>query len=159
MGATDEAGQTPATGLGLEDRQALVDVTIRYCWAIDGRDWTDLGSVFTEDAVVDYGFMPRVQGLPHIQALVEKVLAPLDSSQHMVSNHQIDVEGEEVRSRCYFHAQHVRRKASGGPNYVIAGIYRDRWSREDAGWRIAARELEVLWTEGNRAVVEGDARG
>jgi len=143
------ASQTPS----LEDRQAMVDVTARYCWAIDGRDWADLANVFTEDASVDYGSLPTIHGLPEIQALVAKVLTPLDSSQHMVTNHQIETHEGETRSRCYFHAQHTRKELEGGVNYIVAGIYRDVWSHTPAGWRIHSRELEVLWTEGNAAVV------
>ena len=62
------------------------------------------------------------------------------------------VDGEP-RSRCYFHAQHVRNGTEGGSNYVVAGIYRDRWVRTEAGWRSCERSLEVTWTEGNPAVV------
>jgi 3-phenylpropionate/cinnamic acid dioxygenase small subunit len=145
--------QSPGQAPSLEDRQAIVDVTVRYCWAIDGRDWAELANVFTEDARVDYGFLPTLHGLAEIQALVARVLAPLDGSQHMVTNHQIETREDGVRSRCYFHAQHIRRGLEGGENYVVAGIYRDAWSRSDAGWRIRSRELEVLWTEGNAAVV------
>lgn len=139
--------------LSLEDRRAIVDVTILYCWAIDGRDWADLANVFTEDASADYGFLPTIHGLAEIQALVTQVLTPLDSSQHMVTNHQIETHEGETRSRCYFQAQHTRNGLEGGANYVVAGIYRDVWSQTFAGWRIRSRALEVLWTEGNAAVV------
>jgi 3-phenylpropionate/cinnamic acid dioxygenase small subunit len=145
--------QTSGPALILEDRQAIVDGTIRYCWAIDTRDWAELAQVFTEDAEADYGFMPTLRGLAEIEALVSRVLTPLDASQHMVTNHQIETHGGGVRSRCYFHAQHTRRGLEDGDNYVVAGIYRDKWSQTPAGWRIHARELEVLWTEGNAAVV------
>jgi ketosteroid isomerase-like protein len=143
----------------LEDRRAITDVTVRYCWAIDGRDWVDLANVFTEDAVVDFGFVPAVRGLSEIQAFIAKVLAPLDGSQHMVTNHQIESREGDTRSRCYFHAQHTRKGLSGGANYIVAGIYRDVWSNSSAGWRIRSRELEVLWTEGNAAVVGRAPKG
>jgi len=145
--------KAPGPALSLEDRQAIVDATIRYCWAIDTRDWSDLASVFTEDARADFGFSPEIQGLAGIQAFVSGVLLPLDGSQHMVTNHQIESRDGEVRSRCSFHAQHIRKGVAGGAHYVIAGSYRDAWSRTPAGWRIHARRLEVLWAEGNAAVV------
>ena len=145
--------ETTDPGLGPADRQAIVDVTVRYCWAIDTRDWADLARVFTEDAEAEYGFVPTLRGLPQIRALVQQVLGPLDASQHLVTNHQIDARDGEVRSRCYFHAQHTRKGLEGGANYVVAGIYRDAWTRAPTGWRIRSRALEVLWTEGNPAVV------
>ena len=145
--------QAVGQGLGLEDRRAMEDVAVRYCWAIDGRDWQDLANVFTEDARVDYGFLPPFSGLAKIQALVARMLGRLDRSQHMVTNHQIEARDDGLHSRCYFHAQHTRKGLEGGENFVIAGIYRDAWSSTPEGWRVQSRELEVLWTEGNAAVV------
>ena len=145
--------QADGARLSPEDRQDIVDGTIRYCWALDERNWADLAQVFAEDASVAFGFAPRVDGLPGIQAFVSNVLDALDSSQHMVTNHQVETVDGVTRSRCYFHAQHTRKGVEGGANYVVAGIYRDVWSQSLAGWRIRSRELEILWTEGNAAVV------
>lgn len=143
----------PSPALSLEDERSLVDATIRYCWAIDGRDFDALADVFTDDAVVQYGFVDPIQGLAEIQAYVAKILTPLDASQHLVTNHQSGRDADGVHSRCYFQAQHVRKGSDGGANYIVAGIYRDRWSETPAGWRIRERVLEVLWTEGNTAVI------
>ena len=145
----------PAAGqLGLEDRRAIVDLTVRYCWALDGGEFDDLAGVFSEDATVDFGFT-RADGLAAIRQVVSGALAPLDASQHMVTNHEVsaDAEGESAHCRCYFQAQHTKKGLEGGANFVIAGIYRDVVANTSAGWRIRHRELEVLWTEGNPAVV------
>ncbi len=150
--------QAAGPSLRPEDRQAIADVTVRYCWAIDSRDWGDLARVFTEDAEADFGFHPTVRGLPEIEGLLRRVLLPLDASQHIVANHQIESGEAGVRSRCYFHAQHVRRGIPGGANYVVAGVYRDTWASTQEGWRIRARRLDVLWTEGNAAVVGAGSR-
>jgi len=136
-----------------EDRRAIEDVTIRYCWALDERDWSDLAQVFIEDAVVAFGSAPPFQSLAKIQAHVAGILEPLDSSQHMVSNHQIESLEGETRSRCYFHAQHTKSGLEGGSNFVVAGSYHDIWVDSPHGWRIRSRRLRVIWTEGNVAVV------
>ena len=44
-------------------------------------------------------------------------------------------------------------RRSGGDQYIVAGRYEDRYVRTDEGWRIAERELVVMWTAGNRDVV------
>ena len=145
---------TPTGSLSLEDRQAIVDATIRYCWAIDTRDYDGLDALFTEDVVCDYSSVsPPFTGVGALKELIADVLDRLDRSQHMVSNHEIEISDEGPRSRCYFHAQHVREKAEGGPNYIVAGIYTDLWRETEEGWRSCHRKLEVLWTEGNPAVV------
>jgi SnoaL-like domain len=140
----------------IADRLAIVDVTIAYCWALDTREFDALDDVFTPEATAVLA-APELHGVEAIKRRIETALTKLDDSQHMVSNHDVRVDGDTATCRCYLHAQHVRRAASGGPNYVIAGRYEDRLVRTTAGWRIAHRTLTVMWTEGNLAVIRGDA--
>ena len=79
----------------------MIDATIRYCWAIDGRDYDDLDHVFTTDVHCDYSTVTApFTGLDALKQLVRGVLDPLDCSQHMVSNHQIERSDEGPVSRC-----------------------------------------------------------
>jgi ketosteroid isomerase-like protein len=138
-----------------EDRQEIIDATIRYCWAIDSREYAALGQVFTEDVICEhFAIGPPFSGVDRLETLVAGVLDPLDRSQHMVSNHEIEADEGGARSRCYFHAQHVRKSAEGGPHYIMAGTYHDHWRKTPVGWRSCRRKLEVLWTEGNPAVID-----
>jgi hypothetical protein len=138
--------------MGLQDHHDIVGLTVAYCWALDTRQWNDLRSVFNADAVAILG-SPELHGVDAIIARVTEALSPLDDSQHMVSTHQVHVTGDRATSRCYFHAQHVRHAAEGGPNFVIAGRYEDHLVRTPEGWRISRRELVPMWREGNARVV------
>lgn len=140
----------PVTG-SLEDRQAIVDVTIAYCWALDTRDWPALDQVFLPDATARLG--PEFEGLDAIKERVRTALTPLDHSQHCVTNHQVHVEGDTATSRCYLVAQHTMLDADGGPNFTVAGRYEDTLERTPDGWRIRRRELTMTWTEGNPSVM------
>ena len=135
----------------LEDRQAVVDVTIAYCWALDTRDWDALDEVFLADATASLG--SELIGLEAIKERVTDALKPLDHSQHVVSNHQVRVDGDVATSRCYFVAQHTVAGTEGGPNFIVAGRYEDALLRTAAGWRIRRRELSVTWTDGNPKVL------
>lgn len=136
------------------DRQQIIDLTIAYCWALDGHQWAELDQVFLPDATASLG--GTFAGLEAIKARVEDALGKLDSSQHMVANHQVTVDGDRATSRCYLHAQHVRKGATDGPNYIVAGRYEDQLVRTAEGWRIAQRNLITMWTDGNPGVVRGD---
>jgi hypothetical protein len=136
----------------LEDRLEIVDLTVAYCWALDTRSWSDLDEVFLPDASAELA-APLLQGRDKIKARIRGALEPLDDSQHMVTNHQVAVDSDTATSRCYFHAQHVRRGLEGGENLIIAGRYEDDLKRTSAGWRISHRQLVVMWREGNPAVV------
>jgi hypothetical protein len=137
----------------LVDERDIVRVALRYARALDTKDWALLDEVFLPDATAELGSRTLLEGIEAIRRRIRTALEALDASQHLVGNHEVDVVADTATHRCYVQAQHVRRAAPGGPNYIVAGIYEDRLVRTAAGWRIAHRTLSVMWTEGNLAVV------
>lgn len=134
----------------LSDHRAIVDVTVAYTYALDTKDWDALDEVFVPDATA---FLTEsLEGRDAIKARVRRALEPMDTSQHMISNHQIVIDGDQATCRCYLQAQHVRQAAHGSPNFVVAGRYDDWLVRTPSGWRIVRRELSIMWTDGNPAV-------
>lgn len=139
--------------MSLEDRQACIDLTIAYCWALDARDWPALENVFLPDATAELA-SPVLEGVEAIKARVARALDPLDESQHMVTNHQVTLDGDRATCRCYLQAQHVRRGVSGGGvNFIVAGRYEDEMVRTPIGWRIRHRRLVRMWEDGNPEVL------
>ncbi|MEP1124016.1 MAG: nuclear transport factor 2 family protein [Ilumatobacter sp.] len=137
----------------LLDERNIVAVATAYTWALDEHRWDDLRDVFAPDATADLGTADRLVGIDAIVHRIRTALEPLDDSQHLVGNHHVVVDGRTATHRCYLHAQHVRRDAVGGPNYIVAGRYEDDLVRTEDGWRITHRSLVVMWTDGNTAVV------
>lgn len=135
----------------LLDTQAIVDLTIAYGWILDHGPRTDLDKVFTADAVAVYGG-DRFEGLPAIVDKVESALGPLSISQHIISNQQVEIDGDTATCRCYLHAQHTLHGTPGGDNFIIAGRYVDDLVRTADGWRITHRVLHFDWNEGNPKV-------
>ena len=135
-----------------DDRQAIVDLTHAYCWALDSRTWEGLDQVFLPDATADLR-SPLLEGRDAIRARIARALDPLYATQHSVTHHMIEIDGDRATCRCYLHAQHVREAAEGSPNYIIAGRYEDELVRTPEGWRISFRRLVVVWVEGNVDVV------
>ena len=133
------------------DRQAIIDLTIKYCWTIDLHEFETLREIFVPHATALLG--DERDGIDSIITRITNALTPLDASQHIVANHQVTVNGDRATQRCYFQAQHVRRGAHGSPNYIVAGRYQDELVRTTDGWRIERRVLTVDWTEGNVNVV------
>jgi quinol monooxygenase YgiN/3-phenylpropionate/cinnamic acid dioxygenase small subunit len=132
----------------LVDRQAITDLTVRYAWALDHRRFEDLTQVFADDASADYASLGLLQGREEIRTACARSLARFDRTQHIVANHQVDLDGDKASGRCYFHAQHITKTAGVEHPYVVAGSYLDRYTRTGDGWRIAHRVLRVSWTEG-----------
>jgi hypothetical protein len=137
----------------LLDERDIVAVAKRYCRALDTKDWPLLDRVFLADATAYLGNGSELVGITAIVGRIRAALEHLDISQHLVGNHEVAIDGETATHRCYLQAQHVRRAAVGGPNYIVAGRYEDQLVRTDDGWRIVHRRLVVMWTEGNVSVV------
>jgi ketosteroid isomerase-like protein len=138
----------------LVDRQAIVDVCTAYALALDSRNWARLRECFTPDAVATYAPASGDTGYEAIEAACRAALEPLAASQHLLGNHLVELDGDRASSTCYFQAQHIGDGLDGGSQYVVAGRYDDTLVRTDAGWRIAHRDLIVMWTSGNPAVLE-----
>lgn len=140
----------------LLDLQEIIDLLHRYACALDEKDWPLLATCFTADAVALYGeALGRQEGFAAIENVCRAALGHLDSSQHMISNPEIQVEGDTATARCYVHAQHTKAGTPGGDNVTIGGTYLDELVRTADGWRIRHRELRFLWQEGNQAVLGG----
>jgi ketosteroid isomerase-like protein len=133
------------------DHADILELTHRYCWALDDRDWDALRRVFTDDADADLGVQ-----CADVDAIVDQCrsfLSTLDASHHMVTNHLIDVDGDVATCRCYFQAQHVVVGLDGGESWMLGGRYIDRLRRTDDGWRVEHRDLVSSWSDGNPAIL------
>lgn len=136
----------------LVDRAEIVDLAIRYTWALDTKRLDDLRDVFVADATA----LLHGVACEGVDAIIERIggaLLRLDATQHLVGNHLVEVDGDTATHRCQLQGQHVLAGTDGGDTYVVAGYYDDRLVRTDEGWRIAHREMHGTWTSGNPAVV------
>lgn len=140
--------------------QATTDVTAlihRLARAMDTRNWALLETCFTEDAVGRFA-TGDVAGYTAIQAQYEAFLTPLDVTQHLVTNTEVDAHDNSATATSTFQAQHVRALDGGPAHFLIGGRYDDQIERSPSGWRIGERRVTGLWSQGDRRVVAGTLR-
>jgi 3-phenylpropionate/cinnamic acid dioxygenase small subunit len=138
----------------LIERQAISDLLLRYGRALDDRDWEKLRTCFTPDAKAIYGEDPGLRdGYEAIEQTCRSALEPLDSSQHIITNHEIEINGNVAHSRSCMHAQHTKNGISGGDNFTLGGTYIDDLVKTPDGWKIRQKHLVLIWQEGNMAVL------
>ena len=131
----------------------ITDVLYRYATALDTRDWGLLGEVFAPDAVYTIGVHGEFVGPSAIGAKIASLIGGYESTQHLITNPVIDIDGDRARASCYLHAQHyLPDQRTGGNTYEMGGTYRDELVRTPDGWRIARRVLDVAWRDGNAAI-------
>ncbi len=139
----------------MADREDIIDLAVRYAWALDSKNVDGLRDVFTPDATAMLRGV-ECNGVDQIIARIGGSILRLDCTQHLISNHQVIVDGDTATHRCQLQSQHVRAATEGGHNFIVGGYYEDRVVRTPDGWRIAHRLMQQTWTEGNPAVTKKD---
>jgi hypothetical protein len=142
----------------LEDHQAIVDVVIRYCVAVDRRDWGLFADCFAPSVRRDSGELTREEFV----AVVEGALPGFRSTQHLSSNHVVTFDpADPDRAVCEsdMYAQHHLEASADGTYYLLRARCRDGMVRTPVGWKIESITTTNRWEEGNlNAVAEAIER-
>jgi SnoaL-like domain len=131
----------------ISDRLEIQDLLVRYCYAIDDRDWDAFRAVFTADAVIDNTETggPRT-GVDETVRYLQKALAKTRMSQHAISTTRLELRGDEASARTHCSCPMVVDVGDGKTQVFFQGLwYRDRLVRTRAGWRLAERVEEGYW--------------
>lgn len=131
----------PMTLQELSDRQEIDDLLVRYCYAVDDRDWDAYASVFTPNAVIDYTETggPR-GGVREMAAFLEKALRKVKSSQHIVTTSLVRLAGDQASARTICQCPMVLDMGAGKTQVIFQGLwYEDELRRVGSGWRITSR--------------------
>jgi hypothetical protein len=126
----------------LLDRQEIVDCIHRYTRGVDRLDEDLILSAFHEDAIDYHG---TFVGSPReFVAWLWPNHAKRVATQHFVTNHSIDIEGDTAHVETYFF---VPQRNEGDPDITFAsGRYVDRFDRRNGEWKIACRVVVMEWT-------------
>jgi hypothetical protein len=132
----------------ISDRLAIEDLLVRYCYAVDDRDWDAYRKIFTPDAILDDTVTGGVRsGVEEHVAFMEKALSKILISQHGISTILFDVRGDEARVRVLASVPMVVDLGHGKTQVFFQGLwYRNRLARTQEGWRISELVEEKYWT-------------
>jgi hypothetical protein len=141
----------------LLDRAAISDVVNCYALAVDSRDWEMLRSCFTDEIEVQMDWWeargPRTTTADDFIAGV-KQLAGFRATQHISSNHVIEIERDDARCLSYLHGMHYLPNPEGENYFILGGYYENDLVRAGEGWKIRRIKLNVTWQAGNRHVFD-----
>lgn len=130
------------------DKQALLELNLRYCRAVDRCDLALLLSCFHPDAVDDHG---TFRGSPAeiFPAILEKMrgMAP---AQHILDNALFEVAGDLAWGELYMSVRTADADAASPPDAFGRNL--DRYERRDGEWRIAERRVIIERFFPDRAV-------
>lgn len=100
-------------------------------------------SVFAEDAFVDCGHY-KGSGAGFVD-FAQGFLGQLTSSQHLMGQMDIDIDGESATGEVYFLAQHRLVEDGEEKDLIVAGRYVDDYCCRDGVWKIVRRHELIDW--------------
>ena len=131
------------------DHLEIQKVLNLYASALDKQNWSELEQVFTPDAVANFIGIGEFAALEAITGLVSSVLTQCASTQHLLGNYDIQVNGDEAQTTCYLAAMHAGLGDYASEVLTVWGEYSDKLVRTADGWRIVHRTLTSLHAQGD----------
>ena len=136
----------------VSDRLELADLAYAYAAALDERDVAGFAALFTEDAHLGV-YEPDAElpllgydGRTEIAQAVG-LLDPYGETMHVVSNHRVEVDGDQASGVVYCLAHHNTVRDGAPHNLVMTIRYHDRYRRTGDGWRFTHRKIVRFWNE------------
>ena len=139
----------------ITDNMYLIQRIINlYGVAVDSQNWSLFDEIFTPDIDALYNENARWSDRATIKSDFEAYHDLFDGTQHMMSNHVIDVDGDTAQALTYAHWRLIRKGLPGGEFWEGNGWYDDTLVRTPNGWRINRRVCKIIWWGGNPLVNE-----
>ena len=128
----------------ISDRMEIQDLVVAYATAVDTQDWAGFVELFTPDALIDYSAMGgSCGGVQETLAFLQKSIPNFSSTQHLVANSAVQVQGDRAVGRTMCHNPMVMKRESGEEHVFFCGLwYRDEFLRTPTGWRFRQRVEE-----------------
>ncbi len=124
----------------LDERDITRQLT-RFARAMDSRDWDTLAAICMPDAVAEFG-TGEVQGAAAIIELIHSYLDHCGTTQHLLGNVLVEVDGDRARSEAYVADIHLARSAESEAYFRTLGNYHDQWLRHQGEWRLVERRTD-----------------
>lgn len=131
----------------LLDRMEIIETQTRYATGVDMRDRDLYRSCFTDEIELDMSEMgmgaPARMPADVWVEQVMNVVSAFQSTQHIITNHAIQIDGDQASCTAYVQAQHYNPEHL----YTVGGYYSNTLVRTPVGWKIAKLKLTPLWTQ------------
>ena len=136
------------------DQAEISDCITRYARGMDRLDRALARSAYHEGAIDDHvGFVGEVDDF------LDWAFAYHGGQvrhQHYVTNHHIELDGDEAHAETYFMFIGTESEPSA-PLTVFGGRYVDRFERRQGKWGIAVRLCLVEWATDSKSLLPANA--
>jgi uncharacterized protein (TIGR02246 family) len=137
------------------NKSEVTGVVQSYFRALDERHFDPqyFASIFTAEANVTRPNGASLIGPREISASHEKSFARFEGSQHLLTGHDISVDGNQATVRVNLVAMHMwqgsKTSANNTDNFFIAGgVVHAELVQTDGRWKISRIRTDVVWRAG-----------
>ncbi|OUS13088.1 hypothetical protein A9Q89_03585 [Gammaproteobacteria bacterium 53_120_T64] len=129
----------------LEDKDAIRELTAKYCYAVVRQDCEALLKMFTDDGEFLMAPQFEFRGREQLAALYRDKIEEV-APKPFIQNHVIDVDGDQATGNC---AVEIRlcaveiRLVDAGQAVTACGHYNDVYRRVAGEWKFARRDFEL----------------
>jgi ketosteroid isomerase-like protein len=124
----------------ISDRLEIEELLVRYCYAIDQRDWDAYRAVYTDDAVIDDVSAGSDNSVDDMVEFLSGALESVVRIQHAISTTKIEIDGDTASARTICHCPVVLDRGGGETQMFFQGLwYVDDLVRTPDGWKISKR--------------------
>lgn len=119
----------------------------------DQKRWEEHRQLFTDEVSIDFGGVRPTQTISaaDLMAWGRKSYDGV-KTQHMVTNQDIEIDGDTATATAYGRALHER--TSTGETWMIYARYEYTLINTASGWRVSRLLMEPTWQTGNPGLLE-----
>ena len=128
---------------------------VMFSCAMDERDWDAIERLTTDDVEADVG-LGMQEGRESLIETFRRFLDQCGTTQHMLGNVLIEVDGETAASQAYVADLHVGMGSKKDLTFRTLGVYHDEWVKTDGVWLMSRRIKRNRETIGSMDVFSAD---
>jgi SnoaL-like domain len=144
-----------------DDRLDVIETCNRFGWHADQRQWDESRWLLADMVHVDYtrlsGGEPDTIARADLVASWAEQFARLTTTQHMITNHRVTMQGDSAICTADLRALHIAPTPDGAQEVVIYGHYRFGLARTSEGWRIDSIVMTPIWTTGDLTLLDAES--
>lgn len=134
------------------DKLKIIELINQFGMSIDLRNWTKFHSLFADSVEFDYSSIGEVAGVlqpDEIANTAERDLGGFQSTQHMITNHLVELLDNEANCTAHVRAQHFLPNDRFDPMLQIGGYYNAKLISIKSDWKIQSWKFTILWSIGS----------
>lgn len=135
----------------------IIELINQFGMSIDLRDWTKFRSLFAELVEFDYSSIGEVAGIltpDEIAKTAEQDLGGFQTTQHIITNHIVELSDNEATCTAHVRAQHFLPNDRFDSILQIGGYYNARLIPVESNWKIKGWKFTILWSIGSLELFE-----